>query len=40
MEPYLGPGMENDECGKTINPGTIDRGSTVIYYALFMGLSL
>jgi ABC-type uncharacterized transport system ATPase subunit len=30
MELYSGPKMVNDECGKTIDTGTIDRGSTVI----------
>jgi hypothetical protein len=29
MELYSGPKMANDECGKTIDTGTIDRGSTV-----------
>jgi hypothetical protein len=30
MELYSGPKMANDECGKTIETGTIDRGSTVL----------
>jgi hypothetical protein len=30
MELYSGPKMANDECGKTIDTGTIDRGSTVL----------
>jgi hypothetical protein len=30
MELYSGPKMANDECGKTIDTGTIDRGSTVM----------
>jgi hypothetical protein len=29
MELYSGPKMAKDECGKTIDTGTIDRGSTV-----------
>jgi hypothetical protein len=29
MELHSGPKMANDECGKTIDMGTIDRGSTV-----------
>jgi hypothetical protein len=29
MELYSGPKMANDECGKTIDTGAIDRGSTV-----------
>jgi hypothetical protein len=29
MELYSGPKMANDECRKTIDTGTIDRGSTV-----------
>jgi hypothetical protein len=30
MELYSGPKKANDECGKTIDTGTIDRGSTVL----------
>jgi len=30
MELYSGPKMANGRCGKTIDTGTIDRGSTVI----------
>jgi hypothetical protein len=30
MELYLGPKMANGICGKTIDMGTIDRGSTVL----------
>jgi hypothetical protein len=30
MELYSGLKMANDECGKTIDTGTIDRGSTVL----------
>jgi len=33
MELYSGPKMANGRCGKTIDTGTIDRGSTV-YSAL------
>jgi hypothetical protein len=33
MELYSGPKMANDECGKTIDTVTIDRGSTVLYFA-------
>jgi len=29
MELYSGPKMANGRCGKTIDTGTIDRGSTV-----------
>jgi hypothetical protein len=29
MELYSGPKMANGICGKTIDTGTIDRGSTV-----------
>ena len=29
MELYSGPKMANGSCGKTIDTGTIDRGSTV-----------
>jgi hypothetical protein len=32
MELYSGPKMANDECGKTIDTGMIDRGSTVLQY--------
>jgi len=30
MEPYSGPKMANGRCGKTIDTGTIDPGSTVL----------
>jgi len=30
MELYSGPKMVNGRCGKTIDTGTIDRGSTVL----------
>jgi len=30
MELYSGPKMANGRCGKTIDTGTIDRGSTVL----------
>jgi hypothetical protein len=32
MELYSGPKMANGICGKTIDTGTIDRGSTVLEY--------
>jgi len=32
MELYSGPKMANGRCGKTIDTGTIDRGSTVYIY--------
>jgi len=34
MELYSGPKMANGRCGKTIDTGTIDRGSTVYNYEL------
>jgi hypothetical protein len=38
MELYLGPKKANDECGKTIDTGTIDRGSTVFHVmTIFVG---
>jgi hypothetical protein len=33
MELYSGPKMANGICGKTIDTGTIDRGSTVICFS-------
>jgi hypothetical protein len=35
MELYSGPKMANGTCGKTIVTGTIDRGSTVMYFGHF-----
>jgi len=35
MELYSGPKMANGRCGKTIDTGTIDRGSTVLANTLF-----
>jgi len=34
MELSSGPKMANGRCGKTIDTGTIDRGSTVYIYIL------
>ena len=34
MELYSGPKMANGRCGKTIDTGTIDRGSTVFLFVL------
>jgi len=36
MELYSGPKMANGRCGKTIDTGTIDRGSTVLYCYIHM----
>jgi len=33
MELYSGPKMANGRCGKTIDTGTIDRGSTVYVFS-------
>jgi len=35
MELYSGPKMANVRCGKTIDTGTIDRGSTVLCQVLW-----
>jgi hypothetical protein len=32
MELFSGPKMANGKCGKTIDTGTIDQGSTVVGY--------
>jgi hypothetical protein len=32
MELYSGPKMANGICGKTIDTGTIDQGSTVLVF--------
>jgi len=37
MELYSGPKMANGRCGKTIDTGTIDRGSTVYCYLSKIG---
>jgi hypothetical protein len=34
MELYSGPKMANNECGRTIDTGTIDRGSTVFTFVI------
>jgi len=36
MELYSGPKMANGRCGKTIDMGTIDRGSTVYYISILL----
>jgi len=36
MELYSGPKMANGRCRKTIDTGTIDRGSTVLYILRFV----
>jgi len=32
MELHSGPKMANGTCGKTIDAGTMDRGSTVVIF--------
>jgi len=36
MELYSGPKMANGRCGKTIDTGTIDRGSTVFPLVIYI----
>jgi hypothetical protein len=36
MELFSGPKMANGICGKTIDTGTIDRGSTVLKYIVYI----